>query len=281
MKTGIVILNYNDLENTKKMLNQIKDYKILHRIIVVDNASTDNSYEELQKYATTKIKVLKAKKNKGYAAGNNLGLKYLKEQTTCEIAIISNPDIIVEESVIEQLVKDMKKNLNITFLGPKILENGHISKGWKAPHFWQDLLSNIPFIHRYSTKLLKYKEEYYQEPLTKVEVIHGCFFLANLKNFSKINYFDPHTFLYYEENIISQKARQKNLETYVDTSVGVIHNLSKSVDKSLNKIKKYKYLKKSQFYYEKEYCHLNIVGRFFLKLFYYLSLGFAYLTFWI
>ena len=43
---------------------------------------------------------------------------------------------------------------------------------------------------------------------------------------------------------------------------------------------KYKILKESQFYYEKEYNHLNKVGMFFLKVFYYISLGIAYLTFW-
>ena len=42
MKTGIVILNYNDYENTIKMVHQIKDYKCLSKIVIVDNHSSDD-----------------------------------------------------------------------------------------------------------------------------------------------------------------------------------------------------------------------------------------------
>ena len=47
MRTGIIILNYNDSENTIQMLNQIKDYSCLSKIVVVDNCSTDDSLEKL------------------------------------------------------------------------------------------------------------------------------------------------------------------------------------------------------------------------------------------
>ena len=47
MKTGIIILNYNDYKTTIEMLEQIKDYKTINYIIVVDNNSVDNSYEIL------------------------------------------------------------------------------------------------------------------------------------------------------------------------------------------------------------------------------------------
>lgn len=281
MKTGIIILNYNDSENTIKMLNQIKEYSCLSKIVVVDNCSTDDSVEKIEEYTNRKIILIKAEKNLGYAAGNNLGLKYLEQNTSCEIAVVSNPDILVEESVLKELIHDMKTNENIAFLGPKILENGTISKGWKFPTFLSELISNINYFGKYSHRLLKYYDNYYEEKLTKVDVIHGCFFLARMKAFKKIRYFDPHTFLYYEENILAKKAQQKNLGIYVDVTVGVTHALSQSVDKSLKKIQKYKMLKKSQQYYLKEYMHLNIIGYGFIRMFYYLSLFFSYLTFWI
>lgn len=281
MKTGIVILNYNDYENTIKMLNQIKDYSCLSKIVVVDNCSTDDSVSKLKEYENKKIILLEASKNLGYAAGNNLGLKYLEENTGCEIAVISNPDVIVLESVLKELIHDMKTHDQIAFLGPKILENGHISKGWKFPTFFSELISNINFFGKYSHKLLKYKEEYYQEKLTEVDVIHGCFFLGRIKSFKKIHYFDPHTFLYYEENILAHKAREKHLKFYVDTTLSVTHACSQSVDKSLKKVKKYKALKASQKYYLKKYMHVNFLGYGLIRLFYYISLFFCYITFWI
>ena len=76
MKTGIVILNYNDSENTIKMIEQIKDYKCFSKIVIVDNCSTDDSVEKITPYIRNHIVLLEAKKNKGYASGNNIGLKY-------------------------------------------------------------------------------------------------------------------------------------------------------------------------------------------------------------
>ena len=281
MKTGIVILNYNDYENTIQMLNQIKDYTCLDKIVIVDNCSTDQSVEKLKVYENKKIVLLEASENKGYASGNNLGLSYLEKNTSCEIAIISNPDIVVSESVLKELIHDMKTHADISFLGPKVLENGHISKGWKFPRIWTELLSNINFFGKYSQRFLKYNDAYYQEKLTKVDVIHGCFFLARLSDFKKIHYFDSHTFLYYEENILAKKAASKHLSLFVDTSVSVTHALSKSVDKNIKKIRKYKILKNSQKYYLQNYMKCNVLAYGLIRLFYYLSLGISYLTFWI
>ncbi len=179
------------------------------------------------------------------------------------------------------MILDMKKDEDIAFLGPKILENGRIIKGYKFPYFFSDLVSNMLFFGRFEKKLLGYCDKYYVRGINEVDVIHGCFFLARLKAFRKINFFDPHTFLYYEENILGKKALAHGFKVCVDTRLSVTHLLSVSVDKSLKRIRKYKELKKSEFYYEKEYCHLNFLGMFVLKLFYYISLGILYLTYWI
>ena len=269
MKTAIIILNYNDLETTKNMLNLIKDYKILDLIVIVDNKSLDNSYQELKKFENSKIKVLETDKNLGYAYGNNYGLNYL-ENKNIDNVIISNPDVLVKEEVIIKLIKDLDSN-DITLVAPVISENGILSKGWKLPHFKEDLISNINYFHKYSKKLLSYKEQYYNKELVKVEVVHGCFFVIKYTKFKEINFFDPNTFLYYEENILGSKLKSIGLNSYVDTTVSVKHNLSISVNKSLNSLKKYKILKTSQIYYEKKYNNLNIIGIMILRIFYYIS----------
>lgn len=278
MKTGIIILNYNDYENTLKIIDMIKDYKCLKKIIIVDNASTDDSFNHLKPLENNKITIIKNKKNLGYAYGNNLGLKYLYEHGF-DYAIISNPDIIVEESVMEELISRMK-NSKVSFLGPKILEHGNIIKGWKTPSYLYELLSTMNYFHKYAKKLITYKDSYYKDGLNEVDVIHGCFFIGRLKDFKKINYFDTNTFLYYEENILSYKAKKNNLGIYVDTSISVIHNLSLSVDKSLNKLKKYKILKDSMFYYETRYRKINIFKYILLRIVYYISYMVGFVTFW-
>ena len=275
MKTAIVILNYNDYETTSSMLNKIKEYKSLDLIIVVDNKSKDDSYNKLKKFENDKIKVIETNENKGYANGNNYGLDYLKDKNI-DYVIISNPDILVEEKDIIKLIKDLN-NENITLVAPIIIEPNKISRGWKLPKFREDLISNINYFHKFSDKLLSYEDDYYNQELVQVDVVSGCFFSIKYKDFKDINFFDPHTFLYYEENIIGKKLQDRNKSSFIDTSIQVKHNLSVSVDKSLNSLKKYKILKTSQIYYEKKYQKLNIMGILILKLFYYFSYFLAYI----
>lgn len=281
MKTGIILLNYNDIENTKKMIDQIKNYKALSKIIVVDNCSPNLENKELKNLENDKIVFLESKENRGYGAGNNLGLRYLEEHTDCELAIISNPDILVEEAAILHMQNVMMENYSISFLGPAVLECGKRIKGWKLPTYFVEILSTMNFFSRYARKFQQYEESHYQNIFTPVDAIHGSFFLARLKDFKIIGYFDENTFLYYEENIIGKKAQDQNMQICVDNEVSVVHALSLSVDKSLNKIKKYKILKQSMFYYEKTYNKRNFLSILFLKFLYFISLGISYLTFWI
>lgn len=280
MKTAIIILNYNDYETTIDMINQIKDYKCLNHILIVDNKSTDKSYTKLKKYESKKIEVIKTDKNKGYAYGNNYGVRYIDEKYKVDNIIISNPDVIVSEDTIKKLIEDLKDD-SISLVAPVVEERGTLSRGWKLPKFKEDLISNMNYFHKYAKKMMSYDEEHYSKPLTRVEAVHGCFFMIKLKDFKKVNLFDENTFLYYEENILGKKLLDNNMFSYIDTTVKVIHNLSVSVDKTYNSINKYKILKNSQKYYEKNYNNLNIFGIILLRIFYYISLGISYIIIFI
>ncbi len=271
MKNGIVILNYNDSENTALILEDIKKYKVLNYIIVVDNKSTDDSVAKLKKFENKKIKIVEAKENKGYAAGNNVGIKYLIDNYEVDNIIISNPDIIVAEKEIQTLVSDLERK-DIAVIAPVIKEPKSISRGWKLPTFISELIANIPFFRAFETTILSYKKEDYETDLTKVDVVKGCFFIIKKEVVEAIGLFDENTFLYYEENILGKKLKEAGFATYVDNRVHVIHALSQSVDKNINRINKFKILKESQYYYEKYVNEMNVFKLFILRIFYYIYL---------
>ena len=165
MKNAIIILNYNDWENTKLLVQDIKKYKTLDYIIIVDNKSTDDSIIELKKLESDKIILLEAKENNGYAAGNNIGIQYAIEKLNVENIIISNPDIIVREKDLEVLLSDLE-NENVSVIAPVIKEPFGISHGWKLPTFLSEFIANIPFVRRFEFSLLSYPKENYKEDLT-------------------------------------------------------------------------------------------------------------------
>ena len=275
-KVGIVILNYNDYETTDKYLNNIKNYKVLDKIIVVDNKSTDSSYEKLQKYNNNRIKVIETKENKGYAYGNNVGIKALDDDI--DYVIISNPDITVSEKTISRLKKDLDTNKDISVIAPVIKELDYIKRGWRLPKYKDELLSNITYFHRKAEANLRYDDSKYKGNITKVDVVSGCFFMIRKSVLNLIGNFDEGTFLYYEENIMGHKLDLVGKKTFIDNEAEVTHNLSVSVDKSFNSINKYKILKNSQKYYVKYFLKSNIFAIILLRLVYYISLGLAYVV---
>ena len=49
MKTGLVLVNYNDYETINKFIDNVKNFGIIDTIVIVDNASTDDSYQKIKK----------------------------------------------------------------------------------------------------------------------------------------------------------------------------------------------------------------------------------------
>lgn len=258
MNTALIIINYNDSVTTSKLIDSIKGYKIIDKILVVDNNSTDDSFNKLKEKENTKIEIVKCPVNKGYGAGINYGIKYLKEKNDGFIAIISNPDVeIYDEKTIEILINSFDGETSI--VAPIIKEHEGLNRGWKIPSPLKDSFLNIALVHRYlRPKLLFYKDELYENELIEVEAVSGCFFLIKTSDLEKVNYFDENMFLYYEENTISRKLQKINKKIKINTKTEVFHNHSVTIDKNINKIRKYKELKKSQMYFQKNYNKANI-----------------------
>lgn len=267
MKTGFLIINYNDYETTAKLLDNIKNYQILDKIVIVDNKSTDDSFDKLyNKYDSSHISVIQNIRNKGYASGINFGSKYLIDILgDCNI-IVSNSDIIIySESDIKALVNS--KTEDCAIIAPIIKEHEGYSRGWKIPSPMKDVILNIAYLHRWlRPKLQFYKEEHYNKKVVEVEVVSGCFFLIDSKCLKEVNYFDENIFLYYEENIIAKKMQEIKKKIIINTEIEVFHNHSVTIDKSINHMNKYKELKRSQYYFHKEYNRANIIFLILLKI---------------
>jgi len=266
MKNGMIIVNYNDYNSTKELINNIKSYHILDKIVVVDNHSTDDSVKLLKRLKIPNLKVLGVEENKGYAHAINYGSKYLiKELGVCNL-IISNPDVIIskEEDIVGLL--NLLKNKKIGAVGPTILEHETLNHGWKNPSPCLDALMNLPYIHRFiRKKFIKYPEDYYEKETSKVDVISGCFFCITSEVLEKIGFLDENTFLYYEENILSKRLQKIGLSCIVSNHILIIHNHSVTIDKNLNKIKKYKIQKESQYYFQTTYQQASALEKLFLK----------------
>lgn len=264
-KIGYIIINYNDFKTTEKLINNIKDYKVIDEIVIVDNNSTDDSKNKLSKIKG--ITLIANKENYGFAKAINIGCKYLiNKYKECYI-FVSNSDIrITQENDLKELLKCFKIK-DVALVGPVIKEPDGIVRGWKSTTVLEDILLNIPLINRvYRNKLISYKDEYYNTLLSYVDMVKGCFFLIDSRALEKVNFFDENTFLYYEENILAKKLKVKKYKTVINNKITVYHDHAKTISKNVNNINRYKITKQSMMYYEKNYNDASKFELFVLNL---------------
>lgn len=264
-KLAFVIINYNDYKTTKRLLYNIKDYKIIDKIYVVDNHSTDDSYENLKKLKIKRYEVIETPSNKGFAYALNIGAKKAIDDLGNVDIIFSNSDIIINSNEdLEDLKKTLDKRL-VGLVGPVVVQNGKLNRGWHLPSPKNEILSNLPGIGKRFNKKIFYDDSYYKGDSSEVEVISFCFFLIKSEVLKEINYFDDNTFLYYEENITASKLKRTQYKTLINNNVTIIHDHSVSVDKNISYINKYKILKQSQMYFETNYNNANSIEKILLK----------------
>ena len=121
MKVAVIIVNYNDIENTVNYVKNIKEYTVINKIVVVDNLSTTiGAFEKLKKLEDEKVYVIQSDKNGGYNYGNNVGILYLEEKKEeYDYIIISNPDINVEEEAIQKSLSVLKEDNSVAVVAPR------------------------------------------------------------------------------------------------------------------------------------------------------------------
>jgi len=126
-KVGIVVLNYKNYEDTIACLRSLAEITYQNtEIIVVDNDSQNDSLEYIRKdlvcrhvpycmfvedsidthsYSVSENTILlQSDSNRGYAAGNNIGIRLALERKADYILILNN-DTVVEKNFIEPLVQ--------------------------------------------------------------------------------------------------------------------------------------------------------------------------------
>ena len=101
---GVVILNWNGGQDTLRCIAQaeVLEYPSL-TIVVVDNGSTDDSVELIRTHAP-RVHIVRSDSNRGFGAGNNLGIAEALRQGAQFVWIINN-DIDFEPGVVAALVR--------------------------------------------------------------------------------------------------------------------------------------------------------------------------------
>lgn len=269
---GLVVLNYNDFKTTIELLNRVKKYSSISKIVVVDNFSTDGSYEIIQTefYDCSKIDVIRTKKNGGYGYGNNEGINYLVSTYHIRYVLICNPDVIFEERTVISLLKSLMEYKNVAVVSP-LMYNGarelQAKSVWKIPSATQYMLFSTILLKNFCDDFYYSKDVFNNSMPWEAECVAGSMLMVDIEKFENVRIYDENIFLYCEETVLGMKVKSAGWKSMLIPSCSFFHLHSISVNKSIPKeIERDRLMWRSRLYVLKRYMKCNIIKMIAAKL---------------
>ena len=208
---SIIILNYNAgqllLECVKSVLET--DYENFE-IIVVDNASKDDSIDKCRKEFRD-IKIIENKDNLGYCEGNNIGIRRAEGQ----FIVILNPDTVVESSWLRELIK-----------GYEIFGDGMYQPRFLTTNDHKILQGTGNMINLFGFGFARNKGEPDEGQFRKPERIgyaSGTCLFTSKEIMNRLEMFDSFLFAYHDDLDLCWRAALENIKSYYIPSSIVYH----------------------------------------------------------
>ncbi|MEO5907679.1 MAG: glycosyltransferase family 2 protein [Ginsengibacter sp.] len=241
MQLSIIIINYN----VKYFLEQclfsvIKAMKKIDaEIIVIDNNSTDGSFDFFAK-RFSEVNFIWNKTNSGFAKANNQALKIAKGA----YILFLNPDTIIPEDCLIKCISFVRSKKNNIALGIKMLDgSGNFLKESKrafpSPSTSFFKLSGLSKLFPHSKTFAKYHLGYLSENKNhEVDVLAGAFMMVPKKIIEKTGGFDEDFFMYGEDIDLSYRIQKAGFQNYYFAESSIIHFKGESTKKgSLNYVR--------------------------------------------
>lgn len=177
---GIIILNWNASDLTKECVDRLHGWHRLNpRVYMVDNGSNEGNLD-LSGEKEIPVLLVRSPTNRGYAGGNNLGIRNAIEDG-CEFILLLNSDASISEDHVEMLLDHLKRNPEIGCIGPAIHEPRYVYYGGRdiGLHInTRNVTSRIASGNR----------------LIPVDYVPGMVFLTRCDIFERIGYLDEEYF---------------------------------------------------------------------------------------
>ena len=280
----IVIINYRQEELTIQFVkDELSKIQLPHKTIIVNNSATIGSNHLLCKELNAKlvedinavtdtqidVYVISSVDNLGFAKGNNLGAEFCRKWFTPEYILFTNNDIrLINNDIAEKLIQKMEEHPEVGVIGPKVIGlDGKLQSPYPYMNYWNRHIWMYWSTLFYSAEKKKnvFQFDYQEKALEGYHYyVMGSFFIVCASDFFHCGMFDPNTFLYAEEPILSERMNAVSKKVYYYPQVEVLHEHGATTRK-FAKSKTNDWQFESENYYYKKYkhtsCFLIFLGR--------------------
>ncbi len=232
-KVYVIVLNFRAREDTVGCLLSFRD--VTYRpfeVIVVDNASGDGSLEYIETTVRGQLSFpvhfIQSPRNDGFAAGNNIGLRFALSRCDARYFWLLNNDTEVAPGALTALVdaaeQDRAAARKVGQYGAKLLYHGQrdtIQAIGGNYNPWLGVTREIGNLERDLGQ--------YDHPAPHADILIGASLFVTDRFLSEVGLLGEDYFLYYEEHDWAERGRGKGWELRVVPECVVYHKQGASI----------------------------------------------------
>ncbi len=229
-KIAVILVNYNDKKYIRTCLDSIlaQDHEN-YFVVVVDNASTDGSLAIIEEY--DEITILRQEENVGWAAGNNIGIRYALEHGA-DYVLLLNTDTWISPDLMTVLLSATDDNS----VAAPLMYKGDITEEDLSVERFDKWYAGGSVMANGHVNSCAYVDS--QSPV-EVDFITGCCMLISKKVIEEVGYIDEDYFLYYEDVDYSMRVRKNGMKLIYNPGTYLIHCVGGSQGGEVNPISMY------------------------------------------
>lgn len=291
-----VVLNYNSDADVMVSVPQLLAQKnVDHTIIIVDNASNPECVQRLKVWLQSvqpnvvigspdevihhirnefesahefnQIYFVLNHENRGYSAGNNIGIS-LADVLVADAVMIANPDMRIDDPhYIAELSKALFANDKNCIAASRIHGlDGKEQNPLREASFWEEFFWPRFYLSKIFGKPISYILPIEADVPVPVPKVSGCCLMFDMAFLRATDYLDENTFLYCEEPILSAKVQKQNGCIILAPTLLAVHAHEKS--KKDNSSRRMLLFINSRKYYLRHYSKYGLMKRLLLCLSY-------------
>lgn len=208
---AVIVLNYNNYEDTVECVRSVEALRYPRcSVVIVDNASPDGS--GLMLLNTFKEHtVIISERNGGYAAGNNIGIRYALERNADYILILNN-DATVTPDILDHLIGYAEAHTEVGLLNARVYFPGTTELFAAAGRVNKLLCTGQ---NKGAITIKKHETD----ELKNVDYACGVLMLVRSKVFHDVGLLDEKYFMYHEDLEFSQRVLTSYTMVYVPDAI--------------------------------------------------------------
>jgi len=225
---SVIIVNYNAGPVLAECVTSIKNAGPVLEIIIVDNASVDDSLDRIGAAACSGLTIKKNPSNLGFAVGCNVGTKI----ASGDCLLYLNPDCILDPNAIDEMITCMKVRPDAGMVGGLLLNpDGTEQAGGRraVPTPWRSFVRAFGLGHlekrypRIFSDYMLHRQPLPEHPI-EVEAISGSCMLVRREAVADVGLMDEGYFMHCEDLDWCMRFRQKEWKILFGPHAKVVHH---------------------------------------------------------